>query len=120
MKNLKNAIQILNCNYFIPIILIMIYTYIHQKLFNVSKTADIKVIKTAYYKEAKKCHPELNPHDPAATARFQKLAAAYEVLSDDRKRRTYDATGDYIHVYICMCVYTCICMYMFICVFVRM
>ena len=42
---------------------------------------------------AKKCHPDLNPNDAAAKARFQRLAAAYEVLSDPTRRKLYDSTG---------------------------
>ena len=42
---------------------------------------------------AKKCHPDLNPNDSAAKARFQRLAAAYEVLSDPARRKNYDSTG---------------------------
>ena len=44
-------------------------------------------------KAAKKCHPDLNPNDAAAKARFQRLAAAYEVLSDPTRRKLYDSTG---------------------------
>jgi curved DNA-binding protein CbpA len=59
----------------------------------VPKDADAKTIKAAYYKEAKKSHPDLNPNDAQAKERFQKLAAAYELLNDPVRRRTYDFTG---------------------------
>jgi hypothetical protein len=40
----------------------------------VSRVANDKEIKAAYYSEAKKCHPDFNPNNPAATAQFQRLA----------------------------------------------
>jgi hypothetical protein len=48
-------------------------------------------LKLAYYHEAKKHHPDMNPGDAKAKAKFQKISQAYEVLSDDRKRRLYDS-----------------------------
>ena len=44
----------------------------------------------AYYKEAKKCHPDLNPNDAKAKEKFQELSRAYEILSDEKKKRAYD------------------------------
>ena len=41
----------------------------------------------AYYKEAKKCHPDLNPNDAKAKEKFQDLSRAYEILSDEKKKR---------------------------------
>ena len=49
-----------------------------------------KEIKLAYYKEAKKCHPDLNPNDAKAKEKFQELSKAYEILSDEKKKRAYD------------------------------
>lgn len=63
-------------------------------ILNVPKTATDKEIKVAYFKEAKKYHPDLNPNDPKAKEKFQEIAAAYELLSDPQKRRIYDQTGD--------------------------
>jgi DnaJ domain len=62
-------------------------------ILGVSKTATAKEIKLAYYKEAKKCHPDLNPNDKKAKEKFQRLSKAYEILSDDSKRRQYDYAG---------------------------
>lgn len=62
-------------------------------LLNVSKDATAKEIKLAYFREAKKYHPDLNPNDPSAKDKFQRISAAYELLSDESRRRAYDATG---------------------------
>ena len=62
-------------------------------LLNVPTTATAKEIKLAYFREAKKWHPDMNPNDPSAKDKFQKIAAAYELLSDEKRRKIYDATG---------------------------
>ncbi|XP_056136635.1 dnaJ heat shock protein family (Hsp40) member A3b [Lampris incognitus] len=59
----------------------------------VSRTASQKEIKKAYYQMAKKYHPDTNPEDPDAREKFAKLAEAYEVLSDEVKRKQYDTYG---------------------------
>ncbi|KAM4611307.1 dnaJ homolog subfamily A member 3, mitochondrial-like [Polymixia lowei] len=59
----------------------------------VSRTASQKDIKKAYYQMAKKYHPDTNPDDPEAKEKFAKLAEAYEVLSDEVKRKQYDTYG---------------------------
>ena len=63
------------------------------KILGVTSTSSLKDIKHAYFREAKKHHPDLNPNDPGAKARFQRVAWAYEILSDEKKRKQYDATG---------------------------
>ncbi|KAM4750213.1 dnaJ homolog subfamily A member 3, mitochondrial-like [Anableps anableps] len=63
------------------------------EILGVTRTASQKEIKKAYYQLAKKYHPDTNPDDPEAKEKFAKLAEAYEVLSDEVKRRQYDAYG---------------------------
>ncbi|KAK7112279.1 dnaJ homolog subfamily B member 11-like [Littorina saxatilis] len=64
------------------------------KILGVSKNADIKQIKRQYRKLAKEHHPDKNKDDPEAAERFQDLGAAYEVLSDEEKRKVYDRHGE--------------------------
>ncbi|XP_074545982.1 dnaJ homolog subfamily A member 3, mitochondrial-like isoform X2 [Halichoeres trimaculatus] len=63
------------------------------QVLGVSRTASQKDIKKAYYQLAKKYHPDTNPDDPEAKEKFAKLAEAYEVLSDEVKRKQYDTYG---------------------------
>ncbi|KAM6966907.1 dnaJ heat shock protein family (Hsp40) member A3a [Tautogolabrus adspersus] len=59
----------------------------------VPRTATQKEIKKAYYQMAKKYHPDTNKEDPQAKEKFAQLAEAYEVLSDEGKRKQYDTYG---------------------------
>ena len=60
----------------------------------VAKTASADEIRKAYRKLARKNHPDVNPGDASAEAAFKKIAAAYDVLSDEVKRKAYDEFGD--------------------------
>ncbi|OQR92066.1 hypothetical protein ACHHYP_04102 [Achlya hypogyna] len=64
------------------------------KLLNVPRTATAKDIKLAYFREAKKVHPDLNPNDQQATRKFRELTEAYEVLSDPTRRAEADSGAD--------------------------
>jgi molecular chaperone DnaJ len=59
----------------------------------VKRTATEKEIKSAYRKLARKYHPDLNPNDREAEAKFKELSEAYEVLSDADKRKKFDQFG---------------------------
>lgn len=65
----------------------------YYETLGVSKDADAKSIKKAYYQLAKKYHPDTNKGDTNAQKKFQDVSEAYECLSDDGKRRQYDAFG---------------------------
>jgi molecular chaperone DnaJ len=59
----------------------------------VSRDASADALKKAYRKLAMKYHPDRNPGDTAAEARFKELNEAYDVLKDDQKRAAYDRFG---------------------------
>ncbi|KAH6771915.1 Molecular chaperone Hsp40/DnaJ family protein [Perilla frutescens var. hirtella] len=59
----------------------------------VPKSANSKEIKAAYRKLARQYHPDVNK-EPGATDKFKEISAAYEVLSDDKKRALYDQYGE--------------------------
>ncbi len=65
----------------------------YYKTLGVERKASEKEIKSAYRKMARKYHPDLNPNDREAEARFKEANEAYEVLSDKEKRRKYDTFG---------------------------
>ena len=63
------------------------------EVMGVPKNATEDEIKKAYRKLAKKYHPDLNPGDKEAEAKFKEVNEAYEVLSDKDKRARYDQFG---------------------------
>jgi DnaJ-class molecular chaperone len=64
------------------------------EVLGVARDASEKDIRSAYRKLARKLHPDVNPNDRSAEARFKEINAAYEVLSDSDKRKKYDKYGD--------------------------
>ena len=65
----------------------------YDEVLGVSKTASDSEIKSAYRKLAKKYHPDMNPGDKEAEAKFKEASEAYAILSDADKRRQYDQFG---------------------------
>ncbi|MEM7611920.1 MAG: molecular chaperone DnaJ [Pseudomonadota bacterium] len=65
----------------------------YYEVLGVSKTAEAAELKKAYRRLAMKHHPDRNPDDEAAEARFKEAKEAYEVLSDADKRAAYDQFG---------------------------
>ena len=66
----------------------------YYQILGVNRNASEKEIKQAYRRLARKHHPDLNPGDKSAEARFKEMNAAYEVLSNPEKRKKYDQFGD--------------------------
>jgi molecular chaperone DnaJ len=62
----------------------------YYKTLGVAKTAKPDEIKTAYRKLARKYHPDANRGNPEAEEKFKEISEAYDVLSDDKRRKEYD------------------------------
>ena len=65
----------------------------YYTILGVSKNSSSAEIKKAYRKLAMQYHPDRNPDDKAAEEKFKECSEAYEVLSDDNKRKIYDTYG---------------------------
>lgn len=65
----------------------------YYKVLGVARGANTDDIKKAFRKLARKYHPDVNPGDKKAEAKFKEINEAYEVLSDPDKRRKYDTLG---------------------------
>lgn len=65
----------------------------YYEVLGLQKGASDDEIKKAYRKMAKKYHPDLNPDDPEAEAKFKEVNEANQVLSDPEKRAKYDQFG---------------------------
>src|SRR4029077_17476615 len=63
------------------------------ELLGLTRGATLIEIKRSYRRLARKYHPDINPGDNAAEARFKEITRAYETLSDPELRVRYDAAG---------------------------
>ena len=66
----------------------------HYSILGVPRTADESAIKSAYRKLARKYHPDVNPGDMVAEARFKAIGEAYGILGDAEKKKDYDSFDD--------------------------
>ena len=65
----------------------------YYEVLGVSRDVDAKELKKAYRKLARKYHPDRNPDDKDADAKFKEATEAYEILGDLQKRAAYDQYG---------------------------
>lgn len=65
----------------------------YYQILGVPKTATPEEIAKAYRTQARKSHPDLNPDDPKAKEKFQRLQEAFDVLGDPEKRKVFDRYG---------------------------
>ena len=65
----------------------------YYEVLGVQKGATAEEIKKAYRKITKENHPDLHPGDKACEERFKEANEAYEILSDEEKRKKYDQFG---------------------------
>ena len=66
----------------------------YYDVLGVARDADEDEIKRAFRRKAKQYHPDANPDNPTAEARFKEVNEAYEVLSDENKRSAYNRFGE--------------------------
>jgi len=66
----------------------------YYNILGVERGASAQEIKRLYRRLARKYHPDVNPNDKSAEAKFKEINEAYEVLSDKEKRQKYDQFGD--------------------------
>ena len=65
----------------------------YYQILGVKKDAKADEIKKAYRRLARKNHPDVNPNDKAAEDKFKEVQEAYDVLSDEKKRKVLDRFG---------------------------
>jgi molecular chaperone DnaJ len=67
----------------------------YYQILGVKKDAKADEIKKSYRRLARKYHPDVNPNDKAAEEKFKEVQEAYDVLSDEKKRKVFDRFGYY-------------------------
>ena len=65
------------------------------KILGISRNATDQEIKSAFRKLARKFHPDLHPHDERAESEFKEINEAYEILSDEDKKKSYEQFLNY-------------------------
>lgn len=67
----------------------------YYNILGIKKDAKADEIKKAYRRLARKHHPDVNPNDKASEDKFKEVQEAYDILSDDKKRKVFDRFGYY-------------------------
>ena len=67
----------------------------YYQILGVKKDAKGDEIKKSYRRLARKFHPDVNPNDKASEEKFKEVQEAYDVLSDEKKRKVFDRFGYY-------------------------
>src|SRR5687768_17475006 len=67
----------------------------YYQILGVKKDAKADEIKKAYRRLARKHHPDVNPNDKASEEKFKEVQEAYDILSDEKKRKVFDRFGYY-------------------------
>src|SRR5437870_4918132 len=67
----------------------------YYNILGIKKDAKADEIKKAYRRLARKHHPDVNPNDKISEDKFKEVQEAYDVLSDDKKRKVFDRFGYY-------------------------
>lgn len=67
----------------------------YYQILGVKKDAKADEIKKSYRRLARKFHPDVNPNDKAAEEKFKEVQEAYDILSDEKKRKVFDRFGYY-------------------------
>ena len=65
----------------------------YYEVLEITKAATVEEVKKAYRRAALKHHPDKNPGDHTAEAKFKEVNEAYQILSDAQKRAAYDRAG---------------------------
>ena len=66
------------------------------KILGISRNATDQEIKSAFRKLARQFHPDLHPHDQKAESEFKEINEAYEILSDEVKKKSYEQYLGYL------------------------
>lgn len=107
-KGMKTLTQGFWINFVFTVLFSLLFLYLYSSIqqggevntfdpfaiLDVSRDADAKVIKKAYRKISLKWHPDKNPNNPAAEAKFMMIAKAYEALTDPVAKENFEKYGN--------------------------